>query len=141
MTIALQRSELRDLVDQVLAGERLSLDDGLRLFATRDLNALGALANLARQRRVGNRVSYLVNRYLNYSNYCILSCQFCAFARKKRDADGFELTAEQMVEKARQALASGSPNSISSADSTPRCPSTTTPASSAPSRPSIPASS
>jgi aminodeoxyfutalosine synthase len=107
MSIALQRSELRDLVDKVLAAERLSLDDGLRLFATRDLNALGALANLARQRRVGNRVSYLVNRYLNYSNYCILSCQFCAFARKKRDADGFELTAEQMVEKARQALALG----------------------------------
>lgn len=107
MSIALQRSDLHDLTDKVLAGERLSVDDGLRLFATRDLNALGALAHLARQRRVGNRASYLVNRYLNYSNYCILSCQFCAFARKKRDADGFELTIDQMVEKARQALAVG----------------------------------
>ncbi|HLP78904.1 MAG TPA: CofH family radical SAM protein, partial [Candidatus Paceibacterota bacterium] len=45
--------------------------------------------------------------YLNYSNYCILSCQFCSFARKKRDADGFELTIPQMVEKAREALKLG----------------------------------
>ncbi|MCC6231815.1 MAG: CofH family radical SAM protein, partial [Verrucomicrobiales bacterium] len=60
-----------------------------------------------RERQVGNRASYIVNRYLNYSNYCILSCQFCAFARKKRDADGFELSVEQMVTKAREALALG----------------------------------
>jgi aminodeoxyfutalosine synthase len=56
---------------------------------------------------VGNRASYIVNRYINYSNYCILSCQFCAFARKKRDKDGFELSIEQIVQKAREALAIG----------------------------------
>ncbi|MCU0784864.1 MAG: radical SAM protein, partial [Verrucomicrobia bacterium] len=61
----------------------------------------------ARQKKVGNRASYIINRYLNYSNYCILSCQFCSFARKKRDADGFELTIPQMVEKAREALKLG----------------------------------
>lgn len=107
MNGVVQRSEWRDLGDKVLAGDRLSEADALRLFASRDLNALGALANEMRRRRVGNRASYIVNRYLNYSNYCILSCQFCAFARKKRDADGFELTAAAMVEKARQALALG----------------------------------
>ena len=64
-------------------------------------------ADLARQRKVGDRASYIVNRYLNYSNYCILSCQFCSFARKKRDADGFELSIPQMVEKAREALTLG----------------------------------
>ena len=68
---------------------------------TTDLHALGALANTMRQRKVGNRASYIVNRYINYSNYCILSCQFCAFSKKKRDADGFQLTTEQIVEKAR----------------------------------------
>jgi aminodeoxyfutalosine synthase len=67
------------------------------LFEARDLNSLGALASLANERRNGPRASYLVNRYINYSNYCILSCQFCAFARKKRDADGFELTIPQIV--------------------------------------------
>lgn len=107
MNFALRHSPLRDLHDKVAAGERLSEADALRLFESRDLNALGALADCARQRKVGNRASYIVNRYLNYSNYCILSCQFCSFARKKRDADGFELTIPQMVEKAREALQLG----------------------------------
>jgi aminodeoxyfutalosine synthase len=107
MNFFVQRSELRDLHDKVAAGERLSEADALRLFESKDLNALGAIADLARQKKVGDRASYIVNRYLNYSNYCILSCQFCSFARKKRDADGFELTIPQMVEKAREALKLG----------------------------------
>jgi aminodeoxyfutalosine synthase len=107
MNGVVQRSEIRDLGEKVLGGERLTEADALRLFASRDLNALGALAAEACQRKVGNRATYIVNRYINYSNYCILSCQFCAFARKKRDADGFELTVEQIVEKGREALAAG----------------------------------
>jgi aminodeoxyfutalosine synthase len=91
----------------VTAGRRLTEADALRLFECRDLNALGALASMARRRKVGERASYIVNRYINNSNYCILSCQFCAFARKKRDADGFELTVEQVMDKAREALALG----------------------------------
>lgn len=107
MNPVLARSEIRPVAERALAGERLSESEALQLFASRDLHALGALANELRQRRVGNRASYIVNRYVNYSNYCILSCQFCAFARKKRDADGFELTLEQMVAKAREALTLG----------------------------------
>jgi aminodeoxyfutalosine synthase len=107
MHFFVQRSELRDLYDKVAAGQRISEADALRLFETKDLNALGAIADLARQKKVGDRASYIVNRYINYSNYCILSCQFCSFARKKRDADGFELTVPQMVEKAREALKLG----------------------------------
>src|SRR5687768_1283434 len=107
MNFFVQRSELRDLYDTVSAGERISEAAALRLFESKDLNALGAIADLARQKKVGNRASFIINRYLNYSNYCILSCQFCSFARKKRDADGFELTIPQMVEKAREALKLG----------------------------------
>ena len=107
MHFFVQRSELRDLYDKVAAGERISEADALRLFETKDLNALGAIADLARQKKVGDRASYIVNRYINYSNYCILSCQFCSFARKKRDADGFQLTVPEMVEKAREALKIG----------------------------------
>jgi len=102
-----QRSDLRDLYEKTAAGERLSDADALRLFESRDLNAVGAIADLARQRRVGNRASYILNRYINYSNYCILSCQFCSFARKKRDADGFQLSLEEIVDKAREALKLG----------------------------------
>ena len=107
MNFFVQRSGLRDLYDKVAAGERISEADALRLFESKDLNAVGAIADLACQQKVGNRASYIINRYINYSNYCILSCQFCSFARKKRDADGFEFTVEQIVQKAREALALG----------------------------------
>lgn len=99
--------ELADIHEKVVAGERLHEADALRLLQTRHLNALGSLADLVRSRKVGNRASYILNRYINYSNYCILSCQFCAFARKKRDADGFELTTEAIVQKAKEALSLG----------------------------------
>jgi aminodeoxyfutalosine synthase len=102
-----QRGELKEIYDKVVGGERISEADALRLFETKDLNALGAIADMARQRKVGNRASYIINCYINYSNYCILSCQFCSFARKKRDADGFQFTVEEIVEKARGALRLG----------------------------------
>jgi aminodeoxyfutalosine synthase len=103
----IQRSELRDIYDKVVAGERISEADALRLFETKDLNALGDIADFVNQRKNGLRASYIVNRYINYSNYCILSCQFCSFAKKKRDADGFQLSVEEIVEKAREALKIG----------------------------------
>jgi aminodeoxyfutalosine synthase len=103
----LQQSGLRDIYEKVAAGGRITEEEGVRLFESKDLNAVGAIADLTRRRKNGNRASYIVNAYINYSNYCILSCQFCAFARKKRDADGFQLSTEQMVEKARAALKVG----------------------------------
>jgi aminodeoxyfutalosine synthase len=103
----IQRSELRDLYDKVVANERISEADALQLFESKDLNAVGAIADFVRQRKVGNHASYIINRYINYSNYCILSCQFCSFARKKRDADGFQLSVEEIVAKAREALKIG----------------------------------
>jgi len=107
MSFFVQRSELRDIYDQMVAGQRISEADALRLFESTDLNAVGAIADFANQRKNGRRASYIINRYINYSNYCILSCQFCSFARKKRDQDGFELTVEEIVQKAREALALG----------------------------------
>src|SRR3989441_336878 len=104
MNFFVQRSELRDLYDKVAAGERIYEADAVRLFESKNLNAVGAIADFVCRRKNGNRASYILNRYINYSNYCILSCQFCAFARKKRDADGFQYTAAEMVETARQAL-------------------------------------
>ena len=104
MQFFIQRSPLRDLYEKVAAGERTSDVDALRLFESKDLNAVGAIADLAREKKVGNRASYILNRYINYSNYCILSCQFCSFARKKRDADGFQFTIPEIVQKAREAV-------------------------------------
>src|ERR671923_298530 len=107
MSFVLQRSALRDLYEKVAAGARISDADALRLFESKDLNAVGAIADVANQRKNGRRASYIINRYINYSNYCILSCQFCSFARKKRDKDGFELSIDDIVQKAREALGLG----------------------------------
>jgi aminodeoxyfutalosine synthase len=107
MNFFAQRSGLRDLYDKVAAGERITEADALRLFESKDLNAVGAIADMACKKKVGNRASYIINCYINYSNYCILSCQFCSFARKKRDADGFQHAVTEIVGKARAALAIG----------------------------------
>ena len=69
MNFFIQRSELRDLYDKVVAGERISEADALRLFESKDLNAVGAIADFARRKRSGNNLaSYIINRYVNYSN-------------------------------------------------------------------------
>jgi aminodeoxyfutalosine synthase len=107
MNLPAQHNPLADLHEKVAADERLTEEDARRLFECRDLNALASLANITRARKAGNRASFIVNRYINYSNYCILSCQFCSFARKHRDGDGFELTIDEMVAKAKEALALG----------------------------------
>ena len=107
MKIAVAQSELADVCEKVVAGERINEAEAQRLFATKDLNVLGVIAGAANRRKNGNRAFYLVNRYINYSNYCILRCQFCSFARKKRDKDGFQLSLEAIVEKAREALIDG----------------------------------
>ena len=103
----IESAGLGDLLGKVDSGERLTEADALRLYRCPDIHAVGALADHAARLKNGLRASYIINRYINYSNYCILSCQFCAFARKKRDADGFELSVDQMVQQAREALALG----------------------------------
>ena len=107
MDFILQKSELRNLAEKVEAGQRLNTKDALHLYRTPDLNAVGRLATMVSERKVGNQASYIVNRYINYSNYCILSCQFCSFSRKKRNDDGFELSIKEIVTKAKESLKLG----------------------------------
>lgn len=104
MNLALLRSGLGDIYEKVKSNLRTSDADALRLFQSHNLNAVGMIANEANRKKNGARASYLLNRYINYSNYCILSCPFCSFAKKKRDGDGFELSHATMLEKARTAL-------------------------------------
>jgi aminodeoxyfutalosine synthase len=107
MSAKLLSPALRPIYDQVLAGGRVSDDQALALYASRDLNGLGAIANLLRERKNGNVATYIHNQYINYSNHCILSCQFCAFGARKRDAHAFEMSIEDIVEKARIGLKLG----------------------------------
>ena len=96
------RMELRDarllpVRDKVRTGERLSREDGLLLFETPDLHGLGSLAGHVKARLYGDRVFFVMNRYVNPTNICVLSCAFCDFARKKGEAGAFENSIEDVL--------------------------------------------
>jgi aminodeoxyfutalosine synthase len=107
MEVIYRQAGLEKIAETVANGGRISGEEALQLFACRDLHAVGLLADQRRQKLNGNRASYLHNRYINYSNICILNCQFCAFARRRRDPGAFELTVEEMVALAKEAVAGG----------------------------------
>jgi aminodeoxyfutalosine synthase len=100
-------AELREIGEKVLACERLSFEDGLKLFRSDDLIGIGALANLVRERINGNVTYYNVNRHLNYTNICVSDCAFCGFYRRIRHPEAYEWTIEECVELARRAYAEG----------------------------------
>jgi aminodeoxyfutalosine synthase len=99
--------DFADLQAKIAAGERLDESDALRLFHCEDLHFLGWMAAKVNLRKNQRRATFIVNRYINYSNYCILNCQFCAFARKQHDADGFEYSVAEIVQMARAARQQG----------------------------------
>ncbi|PWU06050.1 MAG: aminofutalosine synthase MqnE [Verrucomicrobia bacterium] len=99
--------ELRSIFEKVEDGVRISNEEALVLYRSWDLNGLGSIANILRERKNGNFATYINNRYINYSNLCILSCQFCAFGARKRDAHAFELSIPEIVQTVREALPHG----------------------------------
>jgi len=108
MDSILARNGLTGIADKVFAAQRLTDEEGLKLYAVKDLNALGYLANHVRERKNGNVATYVLNLYLNYSNICILSCQFCAFARRPHEKEGqFTYDIEEMARQAKEAYDKG----------------------------------
>ncbi|HYT31358.1 MAG TPA: aminofutalosine synthase MqnE [Thermoanaerobaculia bacterium] len=93
-------SDLAPLAEKVFHGERLSFEDGVRLFQTRDFLGLGRLANAVREKRHGNLAFYNVNRYLNPTNLCWVDCALCAWARKVNEPGGYEMAISEVVEEA-----------------------------------------
>ncbi len=98
---------LRRVAEKVLAGVPLELGDGMALWETRDIFSLGEMANLVRVRKHGKRAYYNINRHINYSNICALSCKFCEFQRKRGEAGAYEYTHEDMFRIAGEAVAGG----------------------------------
>ncbi len=95
-----RRSDLLPLAEKTLAGERLSFEDGVRLFQTRDFLGLGRLANHVREARHGNLAFYNVNRYLNPTNLCWVDCALCAWAKKVNEPGGYEMAIDECVAEA-----------------------------------------
>jgi aminodeoxyfutalosine synthase len=107
MNHSLIPNELRLIAEKIESRQRISEEDALSLYRCNDLNALGVMASVVRERKNGHFATYILNRYINYSNVCILSCQFCAFAAKKRDAHAFERAIDDIVGAVQDALSAG----------------------------------
>ena len=84
--------DLRDIEEKVNLGQRLSAEDGMRLYETPDLNAVGYLANISRERLCGNVAWYVRNQHINYTNVCNKLCRFCSFYVKPKDDRGYVLS-------------------------------------------------
>jgi aminodeoxyfutalosine synthase len=92
---------LEPVREKIEAGERLDFEDGVALFESDDLLALGELADLARRLRGGDdRVFFVQNLNLYQTNVCRVKCKFCAFAKTNKQEDAYTLTAEEFVEDA-----------------------------------------
>ena len=81
MPVLIAETDLSSLAAKVVAGERLTPEDGLRLSGCRDIHEIGRLADLVRRRLHGDAAYYNVNRHINYTNSCVLRCKFCSFYR------------------------------------------------------------
>ena len=98
-----QNLGLEEVLDKVLAGERLSVDNGLSLYTCPEPHALGLLASHVREGLHHDRVHYVINRHVNPTNICVNDCVFCAYRREPDAPDAYVLTAEQALEKLGQA--------------------------------------
>jgi aminodeoxyfutalosine synthase len=95
---------LEPLWDKVRSGERLSKDDGLALFDSDDLIGLGRMANEVARAKSGDSVYFVLNRKLEPTNICVLSCKFCDFAVKPDSPEAYEMTIAEMLSKLRPDL-------------------------------------
>ena len=96
-----------EIADKIHARQRLSFEDGLLLYETSDIWTLCELADAVRRGLHGEIGYYNINRHLNYSNVCALSCKFCAFYRKKDQDGAYERSLDEIIVEARQAAESG----------------------------------
>lgn len=92
----IQLAGLSEVGAKIVQGERLSLEDGMTLYRTSDIAALGMLANLARERLHGHRTYFVRNRHLNPTNVCEADCLFCAFKADPGDSRGWTFSKEDI---------------------------------------------
>jgi aminodeoxyfutalosine synthase len=105
LTITDQR--LKPIAKKVLAGERLSMEDGIALYRSPDLLAVGWLANYVREKRHGNITYYNINRHINPTNVCVAHCKLCAFGRDPNAPGAYTFALEEIYERAEQGVREG----------------------------------
>lgn len=100
----LTNSGYEDIEQKVLQGERLSKEDGLRLFQCNDIAWLGAMADYVRKQKTGDIVYYNVNCHVNLTNICTSRCKFCAFGRDKDAPGAYAMSQEEAFKLVREAM-------------------------------------
>ncbi len=96
-------TELRRVRSKVDSGERLSEDDALALYRSRDILAVGEMALQVNRRVNGDRVFFIVNRHVNPTNICVNRCRFCAFSKSKEEPLAYTMTMEEILRRAKEA--------------------------------------
>ncbi len=100
-------ARLEPIAQKVLAGERLSPDDGLALFQSHDLLSVGWLANHVREQRHGNICYFNVNRHINPTNICVAHCKLCAFGRDPDAPGAYAMSIDEIVARGAKGVAEG----------------------------------
>src|SRR5580700_4625121 len=96
MPIFVEDSRLKPVLEKVEVGERLSFDDGVALYQTSDILALGYMANLVRERLHGDVTYFNVNRHINPTDVCVASCRLCAFGKRAKDPKAYTMSLDQV---------------------------------------------
>jgi cyclic dehypoxanthinyl futalosine synthase len=108
MTTLAPTTAVPEILERAAAGARLTEDDALALLRSGDLVAVGAAARAARERRTpADEVTFIVDRNVNYTNFCVTDCDFCAFYRLPRDPEGYVLPKSVIFRKIEETLALG----------------------------------
>ncbi|HVT04059.1 MAG TPA: aminofutalosine synthase MqnE [Thermoanaerobaculia bacterium] len=105
-------SRLHPVADRVAAGQRLDEQDGLLLFETPDLLSVARMANFVREKLNGDRTHYTVNRYVNHTNVCVVSCKLCAFAVRPKQEGGWTYSADEIVKQVEASIVHGGVNEL-----------------------------
>ena len=105
LTLSDQRLKL--IADKVRAGERLSFDEGVQLYRSPDLLAVGWLANYVREKKHGNVTYYNVNRHINPTNVCVAHCKLCAFGRDPNSPGAYTYALDEIYQRADQGVREG----------------------------------
>jgi cyclic dehypoxanthinyl futalosine synthase len=95
----LSKSDISDILDSVLAGRRLGLNDCIRLIKSNDLYSMGLVANMLRHSLFGDTITFINNIILNYTNVCITYCKFCAFYRPPGHEEAYTLPIEEIIRR------------------------------------------
>src|SRR3954469_13562682 len=97
--------EISSILDKALNNREISNSDTIKLFNSKDLelSLIFLIADELRRRDNGNKVTYVINRNINFTNVCIKQCGFCAFSRDFRQEEGYILPIQEIVSRAKEA--------------------------------------